>query len=276
MAAKRSADKDQQMLAWFAQNDTFARLDLAEITPDVIAAARSKLAEGLSENTVNKYMALMRSLLRKASTEWGWIAAAPRVPMYRIRQPDPRWLSKVELARLLRHLPEHTADMAKLAVLTGLRRANITGLTWDRVDLKRATAFIPGTQAKGAKGIAVPLSAEAVRVLKRWRGQHQTHVFVYRGSPVYQVATRAWREAVKAAGLSPGFRFHDLRHTWASWQVQAETPLSVLQELGGWASFEMVRRYAHLSPGHLKRYANRVKLGTLAGHTRRAKLEKSP
>lgn len=51
------------------------------------------------------------------------------------------------------------------------------------------------------------------------------------------------------------------RHTWASWQVQAETPLSHLQELGGWASFSMVQRYAHLSPGHLKQYADRTLLG---------------
>lgn len=58
-----------------------------------------------------------------------------------------------------------------------------------------------------------------------------------------------------------GFRFHDLRHTWASWQVQAETPLSHLQELGGWASFSMVQRYAHLSPAHLRQYADRTLLG---------------
>ena len=146
-------------------------------------------------------------------------------------------------------------------------------MTWDRVDLKRRTAFIPASQAKGAKAIAVPLSPEAVRVLKRWKGKHETHVFVFHKKPVYQVATKAWRAAAKAAGLE-GLRFHDLRHTWASWQVQAETPLSVVQELGGWSSFEMVRRYAHLSPGHLRKYAGRVKIGTLAGHTKRAKEKK--
>ncbi len=274
-ATKRSADKDRQMLAWFAKNEKFADLDVAEITPDVIAAARAKLAEGLSENTVNKYLALVRAVLRKASSEWGWLAVAPRVPMFRIRPPDPRFLTHAQFGKLIRHLPTHTADMAKFAVLTGLRRSNITGLTWDRVDLKRGTAFVPASQAKGAKAIAVPLSAEAVRVLKRWKGKHETRVFVFQGEPVHQVATKAWRKAVKAAGLEEGFRFHDLRHTWASWQVQAETPLSVVQELGGWSSFEMVRRYAHLSPAHLKKYAGRVKLGTLAGHTRRHKEKRS-
>jgi integrase len=53
-------------------------------------------------------------------------------------------------------------------------------------------------------------------------------------------------------------RWHDLRHTWASWHVQAGTPLAVLKELGGWASLDMVLRYAHLAPGHLADHAERI------------------
>jgi integrase len=79
-------------------------------------------------------------------------------------------------------------------------------------------------------------------------------------APIKQISTKAWRDARNAAGL-PGFRFHDLRHTWASWQVQAETPLKHLQELGGWATMDMVMRYAHLAPGHLAQYAERSALG---------------
>jgi len=54
------------------------------------------------------------------------------------------------------------------------------------------------------------------------------------------------------------FRWHDLRHTWASWHVQAGTPLHVLQELGGWETPAMVRRYAHLAPEHLAEHAVRI------------------
>ena len=54
------------------------------------------------------------------------------------------------------------------------------------------------------------------------------------------------------------FRWHDLRHTWASWHVQQGTPLHVLQELGGWSDYEMVRRYAHLSVEHLAEYADNL------------------
>jgi len=74
-----------------------------------------------------------------------------------------------------------------------------------------------------------------------------------------RVWANTWEAACKRAGV-PGFRFHDLRHTWASWHAMAGTPLSVLQELGGWHSHEMVQRYAHLSPEHLAAAAERVGL----------------
>lgn len=68
---------------------------------------------------------------------------------------------------------------------------------------------------------------------------------------------RSWRSALKRAGIE-NFRFHDLRHTWASWLVQSGIPLSVLQEMGGWESIEMVKRYAHLSPIHLQEHAQNI------------------
>ena len=75
------------------------------------------------------------------------------------------------------------------------------------------------------------------------------------GSPVLKASTRAWRNCLKRVGIE-NFRWHDLRHTWASWHVQAGTPLHVLQELRGWASFQMVQKYAHLAPEHLANYAD--------------------
>ncbi len=71
----------------------------------------------------------------------------------------------------------------------------------------------------------------------------------------------AWRNGLKRSGITD-FRFHDLRHTWASWLVQAGVPLSALQEMGGWESIEMVRRYAHLSPNHLTEHAVAFRLLT--------------
>ena len=72
-----------------------------------------------------------------------------------------------------------------------------------------------------------------------------------------QANTRAWRQALKRAGVVD-FRWHALRHTWASWLVQHGTPLNVVQEMGAWESAEMVRRYAHLAPAHLVKHAEVV------------------
>jgi integrase len=74
---------------------------------------------------------------------------------------------------------------------------------------------------------------------------------------VYQVNAKAWRAALKRVGIQ-NFRWHDLRHTWTSWHVQAGTPLHVLLELGAWECVEMVRKYAHLSTEHLHEYVDRT------------------
>ena len=117
-------------------------------------------------------------------------------------------------------------------------------------------------QAKNRKPLGVPLNVEAVTVLRRQEGKHPRYVFAYRDhTPVAQANGEAWREAVRRAGLRD-FRWHDLRHTWASWHAQAGTPLHALQELGGWETAAMVRRYAHLAPEHLAEHAARNNEGT--------------
>jgi integrase len=79
-------------------------------------------------------------------------------------------------------------------------------------------------------------------------------VFSYKGKPIAKANTKAWHNALARAGIE-NFRWHDLRHTWASWHVQNGTPLQVLKELGGWKDLTMVLRYAHLSGEHLEEYA---------------------
>ena len=93
----------------------------------------------------------------------------------------------------------------------------------------------------------------------------------YAGKPLGSANTLAWRKALKRAGIE-NFRWHDLRHTWASWHRQAGTPTHELQRLGGWRSSVMVERYAHLAPEHLAKAANR--LDSLLGGCDLATLEK--
>jgi integrase len=168
-----------------------------------------------------------------------------------------RFLTKDQAAALLRELPEHLRDMATFSLATGLRAANVTGLTWEQVDLARKQAWVHPDQAKARNAIAVPFNAAGTEVVGRQVGKHALHVFTYDGNPVKQVSTRAWYKALKRAGIEK-FRWHDFRHTWASWHVQNGTPLHVLQELGGWETPSMVRRYAHLASEHLAAYAGRV------------------
>lgn len=95
-------------------------------------------------------------------------------------------------------------------------------------------------------------------VIREQIGKHSTHVFSFRGNSVRQVNTKAWRGALQRAGIT-NFRWHDLRHTWASWHVQAGTPLYALQELGSWECLEMVRKYAHLvASDHLLQHVDRM------------------
>jgi integrase len=149
--------------------------------------------------------------------------------------------------------------MATFTLATGLRAANVTGLTWEQVDLERKLAWVHPDQAKARKAIAVPLNVVAIEVVVRQQGKHAERVFTYEGAPIGQPSTKGWYRALKRAGITD-FKWHDLRHTWASWHVQAGTPLFALQELAGWESERMVRRYAHLGADHLAVYAGNLEI----------------
>jgi integrase len=158
-----------------------------------------------------------------------------------------------------------------------LRAANVAKLRWSAVDLARRLAWIHPDEAKARKAIPVPLNGEAVSILQKQIGKHRDIVFTFKGREIEQVSTAAWYKALKRAGID-NFRWHDLRHTWASWHVQGGTPLHVLQELDGWASYAMVQRYAHLAAEHLGAVGRATqwsarrwhKSGTTAGRASRA------
>jgi integrase len=150
-----------------------------------------------------------------------------------------------EAARLLVELPEHLSVMAGFSLKTGLRKANVVGLRWENVDLARRRVIVHADEAKGRRNLTVPLTDEAVRLIRAQLGKHLHFVFTYKGGPVRQVNTKAWKTALKRACIE-NFRWHDLRHTWATWHVLSGTSLHELKELGGWRSLEMVLRYAHL------------------------------
>ncbi len=254
---KASHGDDKHHLRWLDRHLRGVYLD--DITRERIDRIKEARQDGgVSNATVNRTLETLRAVLRRAMSEWEWLDKVPTIRML----PEPkrriRWITREEAERLLAELPAHLAAIARFSLATGLRKSNVVGLQWSQVDLERHVAWVHADQAKARKAIAVPLNKEAMTVLRAQQGKHGTYVFSYEGkAPVAHVNTRAWKNALERAGIED-FRWHDLRHTWASWHVQVGTPLHVLQELGAWESADMVKRYAHLSASHLAEHAERV------------------
>jgi len=235
------------------------RLD--EITKKLIESIKQeKIATGVSVATVNRMLTVLRAILN-AAKHWDWLDNPPAIKLLSDNTQRIRWLTQDQVKILLDELPEHLRPIVMFALATGLRETNITGLQWSQVDMVRKCAWIHADQAKGKKALAVPLNDDALSVIKNQLGKHLSHVFSYDGKILHRANCKAWRKSLIRAGITD-FRFHDLRHTWASWHVQNGTPLHVLKELGGWADMSMVLRYAHLSSEHLQHYANNTSLVT--------------
>lgn len=258
---KRSHGKDVAKLRWLHRY--LGHLLLRQVTRDVVDKVAEVKATESSRSNANRYLALIRSILRRARDEWGWLESIPKVRLFREPKGRIRFLSPEEARRLLEELPPHLRDMAQFALATGLRQRNVSFLQWEQVDMARRVAWIHPDETKAGRAIGVPLNASAMDVLERRRGEDADYVFTYLGKPVERCSTKAWKRALERAGIERSFRWHDLRHTWASWHVQNGTPLQELMELGSWASYEMVLRYAHLAADHLRGAACRID-GTFA------------
>ncbi len=253
---KASLRSDECIFRWL--NPLLSGYGINDINRLVIdALTKKKRATGVKNGTVNRMLALLRSVLIRACVDWEWIDVVPKIRL--LREPDRRvrYLSHGEASSLLRELPEHISHMVAFSLATGLRKGNVIGLCWSQVDLDRRVAWIHPDQSKTRKAIVVPLNDDAMRVLILQRGRHPLRVFTYNGEPINAVTTAAWYKALTRCSIED-FRWHDLRHTWASWHVQRGTPLQVLQELGGWQSAQMVRRYAHFSAGYLAAHASNL------------------
>lgn len=248
---KKSLTEDKRKLDFFLEKLGGDR-KLSDISRDDIEAV---LPADLTGATRNRYRAVMRAMLRSAERDWDWIERAPVIKSEAEPKRRVSFLSRDQAEALILNLPEKYRMPVRFALLTGLRRSNVFGLTWEKVDLERGVAVVEADEAKAGRRIVVPLNRQARELLASLPEPHTGRVW----GDLTRVWCNTWNSACKRSGL-PGFRFHDLRHTWASWHAMAGTPMQVLQELGGWQSHEMVQRYAHLSPEHLAAAAERVGL----------------
>lgn len=279
---KRSLSKDLYNLRWLDPH--IGRLHLDEIdadTIDLISAARrteprDKRRPGgeghhpTSQATADRMLALVRSVLRDAQKA-GWLDKLPPIRLTaQSSEEDYRWLTREEAGKLHDALADHLRPPFLFALATGWREQNVLRLEWARVDLARKVAWVQGRDAKGKRAIGAPLNRDALAILKGQRGKHDRWVFPSEdGKPYVRANNTGFRAAQKRAGIAP-LRWHDLRHTWASWHVMAGTSLRSLMELGAWRSYKSVLRYAHLSPEHLAGDAARIEVAPKLHRRRKA------
>jgi len=262
---KASYETDRVRLIWL--NERLADKPITHITTDALLAIRKELMQTRAASTANRFLAIVSAVLNYAHAK-GLLAGVPKIPYLPENNDRFLWISRAQADRFTAALPDHLSAMTRLALCTGLRRANVTGLMWENIDIERKIAWIWPDEAKAGKAIPVPLNTDAIAVLKERSEQKKKlkkitiadarYVFTFRGKKIERTTTKAWYTAATAAGIDPAFTFHGLRHTWASWHVMSGTPLTVLKELGGWASLDMVMKYAHLAPGYVANYAENI------------------
>ncbi len=145
---------------------------------------------------------------------------------------------------------DHITPLTLLALNTGIRRGGLLGLKWSEINDGRI--FVRASLDKAKIGYHVPLSQDATKVLRLWKRQTggKGLVFTYRGKPIKSIKT-AWSGLMQRADLIQ-FRYHDLRHAFASTLVMRGVDLYTVKALLGQQNIEMTQRYAHLSPDHMK------------------------
>ena len=239
--------------------DFFGNYRLSNITPALIDDFRQKRKEqGVTSTTINIQLSILRRMFNLAQKRWLWIKETPLIEM----EPNAdnkrtRHLSFEEFHRLLEFCDGWLRDIVIVAAWTGLRRENVVKLRKAQVNLLPKEISVDGTEIKNGENLRIPIAAPAYEVLASLIINDKTkslYVFrdekgkSYNSKNVYRV----FKKSLKQAGIED-FRFHDLRHCFASWNRQAGVDIYTLAELMGHKDTKMTMRYAHITPAHLTR-----------------------
>jgi integrase len=260
----RTKSEQTRLLTWW--KDKLGSRALTSITPAAIATVRDELAsktsrsgKPLSGAAVNRYLTSLSAALRVAVREYGWLPKNPVPSVTRLEDSKgrERFLSDDERAKLLEACAASEEacllPLVQLALATGARRGELLGLAWKDVDLERRTARFLDT--KNGESRTVPLAQTAVATLKAWRRSRIPT------GPVFPAEDHhieiAWRSARAAAGV-PNFRFHDLRHSAASYLAMSGASLMDIAAILGHKTLAMVKRYSHLSEQHTTAAVDRM------------------
>lgn len=280
-------DHQAMQLGWW--KDQIGEYALADVTPALIAEHRDHLANkatnrggSTSPATVVRYLAALSHAFTVAMKEWGWVEENPVLKVSKPKEPRGRvrFLSDDERKRLLAACQEsRSRDLypaVVLALSTGARQQEILGLGWKDVDLERRVAVLHET--KNGERRVLPLSGPALEILKgraqeaiekekARRGSEEGEgesrplvglVFPSRKDRTQPASLRtAFEVALKRAGIED-FRWHDLRHSAASYLAMNGASLAEIAEVLGHKTLAMVKRYAHLSEAHTASVVERM------------------
>jgi integrase len=256
---KKSVKTDEyhlrRFVAAFGKDTPLAEVTTAKINAwksERLAAICPQTGKPYSAAAINRPLGVLRHLLRLAHEE-GQLAMVPRIRQEKEPQGRLRWLTQEEIAALLAACQKSRNRQLYAAVViainTGLRRAELLELTWDRVDLSRSVIRLELT--KNGRRREVPINDTCYSALVSLQPKEAGRVFSMR------YIRTCYENAVLAAKLDD-VDFHTLRHTFASWAMQRGVSLPELKELMGHSSISMTMRYAHLAPGHLRSAVSRL------------------
>jgi integrase len=226
---------------------------------DVGAYIRLRLDDGVSASTVNRELEVLSAAINFAYRNLEWRLPNP-VRERMLREPEGRlrWLTRVQADALIAAANQepkaaHLGPLIQLALHTGMRRGELLGLEWSRVDLAARQVYLEGRHTKSKKRRTVPLNAtglDAIMERAKFREDHCPSCrWVFCDEEANPIASvqRSFATACRRADIED-FRFHDLRHTCAAWLVQAGISLAEVRDVLGHSTIAMTERYAHLAP----------------------------
>jgi len=258
---KRTVKDDERILERVLLPAFGATLAIRRLTPAAIAQYEKRRAGEVSAYTVANELAVLRHLLRLAK-RWGYLDRVPDIVLPRKPDGRLRYLEADEIGKLLTACRESQDPglyaVVVLALHTGMRKGEILGLEWERVDLSSARLTLYRTKSGKPRGVPINRAVyEALIALQPNADRRHGRLFPAgndrRGS---QIRT-AFEAALTRAGIK-AFRFHDLRHTAASHLVMRGATLQEVKEILGHSDLRMTLRYAHLSPAHLRGAVERL------------------
>ncbi|MFO0390159.1 MAG: tyrosine-type recombinase/integrase [Alphaproteobacteria bacterium] len=204
----------------------------------------------LAPASINRRLDMLRAVILRAR-RWGVTVPEVNISAHRLQMPEARtrWLTPEEAERLIEHAADHLKPIIQFALYTGARLSNITQLQWQQVDLKeRIIRLRVKSKLPGGKLLEVPISQPCYDLLQAQGVEKTGHVFTrsFKAGRTLPLASikRSFKSACKAAKITD-FRFHDLRHTAASWMVQQGVPLDVVRDVLGHSDISMTQKYAH-------------------------------